>query len=289
MYSMTGYGKAEYKGEVEITVEVKTVNNRFLDLNFKYPRSFMAFDDLLRKRVQNKLSRGRVDLFINFADKREGKRRYVCNAELAKSYLLAAKTLAAETSLADDFALSHLLKVPDVVTLDEETDDYEELAAILTGVVDEALDKLNAMRRAEGEKLVDDMLGRVDVIESELKEIEKRAPMVAAEYREKLEKRMAEVLGSAGVDESRILSEAAVFADRCNIDEEITRLKSHIVQFRKIVRTEQAGKRLDFLVQEFNREANTICSKANDIAVTDGALTLKCEIEKIREQLQNLE
>lgn len=289
MYSMTGYGKAEYKGEVEITVEVKTVNNRFLDLNFKYPRSFMAFDDLLRKRVQNKLSRGRVDLFINFADKREGKRSYVCNAELAKSYLLAAKTLAAETSLADDFALSHLLKVPDVVTLDEETDDYEELAAILTGVVDEALDKLNAMRRAEGEKLVDDMLGRVDVIESELKEIEKRAPMVAAEYREKLEKRMAEVLGSAGVDESRILSEAAVFADRCNIDEEITRLKSHIVQFRKIVRTEQAGKRLDFLVQEFNREANTICSKANDIAVTDGALTLKCEIEKIREQLQNLE
>lgn len=289
MYSMTGYGKAEYKGDVEITVEIKTVNNRFLDLNFKYPRSFMCFDDLLRKRVQKKLSRGRIDVFINFVDKREGVKSYVCDAGLAKSYLDAVKTLAQKTSIADDFALSHLLKVPDILTLDEKTEDNETLSTILTAVVDEALDKLNEMRHIEGEKLVEDMLNRAGVIKIELEKIENRAPVVATEYREKLKKRMSEILGAVEIEEARIVSEAAVFADRCNIDEEITRLKSHIEQFINIIKDERAGKRLDFLIQEFNREANTICSKSNDIAVTNAALTLKCEIEKIREQIQNLE
>ena len=289
MYSMTGYGKAQYSGEIELSVEIKTVNNRYLDMNFKYPRTLNAFDDLMRKTVQGKLTRGRVDIFINFADKREGKREYECDEVLAKSYLAACKKLAEATKAEDDITLSTLIKVPDVIALKEEGENFEELSEIISGTLGEALDSLNEMRKAEGEKLKTDMFERLENIKGELKKIEERAPKVALNYREKLEKRMEEILSKTEVEESRILQEAALFADRCNIDEEITRLKSHISQFYLIAESEYAGKKLDFLIQEFNREANTICSKSNDVEVTNSALGLKCEIEKIREQVQNIE
>ena len=290
MQSMTGYGKAEYnENGVSLVVEVKTVNNRFLDVVPKYPRSFMKYDDLIRKAVAKKLSRGRVELMISLKESEQAAKPLKADLTLAKSYVEAAEALAkAFPSLKNDFSLNSLMRSPDVLSQDDGEDDdcYGE---ILSSVLDKALDNLNAMRRAEGEKLKADILARNDVIISIVSEIETRAPLVKEDYYKRLKARMEEILSSADYDQSRLLQEVAVFADKSNIDEEITRLKSHTVQFKEIVRQENSGKKLDFLVQEFNREANTICSKSNDIVITDRGLKLKCEIEKIREQIQNIE
>lgn len=290
MQSMTGYGKAEYnENGVSLVVEVKTVNNRFLDVVPKYPRSFMKYDDLIRKAVAKKLSRGRVELMISLKESEQAAKPLKADLTLAKSYVEAAEALAkAFPSLKNDFSLNSLIRSPDVLSQDDGEDD-DCYCEILSSVLDKALDNLNAMRRAEGEKLKADILARNDVIISIVSEIETRAPLVKEDYYKRLKARMEEILSSADYDQSRLLQEVAVFADKSNIDEEITRLKSHTVQFKEIVRQENSGKKLDFLVQEFNREANTICSKSNDIVITDRGLKLKCEIEKIREQIQNIE
>lgn len=291
MLSMTGYGKGEYKeGGIELTCEIKTVNNRYLDVSVKAPRIFTAYEDVIRTLVREKLTRGHADVFVSCKDKRERPAALVPDMQLAASYVAAATALkAAFPSLADDVTLTSVLRFPDVLKQDEQAAADEELLSALKKALSEALDNLNRMRRTEGEKLKADMLSRMDSIEALAKEIAARAPKVAEEYRKKLEERVREYLKDANADEGRLLTEVAVFADRSNIDEELTRLFSHISQFRSICEEGIVGRKLDFLVQEFNREANTTCSKSNDIEITRTGLALKNEIEKVREQVQNLE
>lgn len=291
MFSMTGYGRGEYKnGGIELTVEVKTVNNRYLDAAVKAPRIFVAHEETVRSILREKLTRGHADIFVTFSDKREREKNLCLDEETAKSYVAAAKrikTLFPE--IADDVSISGVLRYPDVIKSEEVATADEELITALKSALCAALDKLNAMRDVEGKKLEEDMLSRMNTIEGLVDEVEKRAPAVAENYRQKLEVKMKKILEGVEVDEGRLLTEAALFSDKSNIDEELTRLHSHISQFRVICREKLVGRKLDFLVQEFNRETNTICSKSNDLEITRLGLALKNEIEKVREQVQNVE
>jgi uncharacterized protein (TIGR00255 family) len=286
---MTGYGRAEYcEGGISLTVELKTVNNRNFDLNPKIPRAFIALDDVIRKTVQSYVKRGRIDLFVNFSDTREVASVLEVNLEKANAYYKASKQISSSLSLENDCSVSMIMRMPDVI-LDGAVPDVTEFSEIVRNTVAKACEKLNEMRKAEGEKLVSDMLYRMDVIKGLAEKIADRAPLVAKEYKEKLKSRIEEALGEVKYDEARLLNEVAFFTDKSNIDEELTRLSSHVSQFKEIIKIEGMGKKLDFLMQEFNRETNTICSKANDITITGYALELKNEIEKVREQVQNLE
>lgn len=291
MFSMTGFGKGEYKADgIEISVEVKTVNNRYLDVAIKSPKIFNAYEEIIRSAVREMITRGHLDVFVNYIDKRERPKSLYVDAGAAAGYCAAAKKLKdLFPGLADDFTLTALMRSPDVVRQEETQGADEALLNALQAALCKALDNLNAMRKKEGEKLSDDMLSRMDAVEKLVDEISARAPLVAAQYKSKLEERMKEILNGAAYDEARLLTEVAVFTDKANIDEELTRLRSHIAQFRNICREERVGRKLDFLVQEFNRECNTVCSKSNDLKVTDCGLALKNEIEKIREQVQNVE
>ncbi len=289
MFSMTGYGRAEYgENGVNLLVEIKTVNNRNFDLNLKTPRAFIMFDDLIRKTVSSYVKRGRIDLFVTFSDTREKAATLSVDLSLAESYYKIAAEIAEKLGAVNDLTVSSIMRSPDVIT-DNSIADVSEFEGILKDTVAKACENLNAMRKIEGEKLVADMLSRMETIKTLRENIKTRAPLVAAEYKEKLKSRIEEALADVKYDEARLLNEVAFYTDKVNIDEELTRLDSHIKQFIEIVKTECAGKKLDFLMQEFNREANTICSKSNDIEVTKNALSLKNEIEKVREQVQNLE
>ncbi len=291
MLSMTGYGKGEYKaGGIELTVEVKSVNNRFLDLALKCPRIFLGLEDLVRGMVRESVSRGHVDIFVTLSDKREREKKLSVDLPLARAYMQAASSLKeAFPKLEDDVTLSFLMRQSDVVREDEEAPFADEaLTKAFKEALGLALSSHRAMRLAEGERLKIDLLTRVDEIARLREKIALRAPHVAEEYREKLLARISEYLDGK-VEEGRILTEAAVYADKCNIDEELTRLSSHIEEFRLIAKEEIVGRKMDFLIQEFNRECNTICSKSNDREITKCALDMKNEIEKVREQIQNLE
>lgn len=291
MLSMTGYGKGEYKvGGVELTCEIKTVNNRYLDVNVKAPRIFTAYEDVIRKLVREKLTRGHADLYVSLKDKREKATAFTVDLSVAGGYVAAAKDLEkAFPDLENDLTLSMLLRYPDVLKQDEAAAADEELITALTTAVGLALDNLNAMRAVEGKKLEEDMLARVALIESTVEKIALRAPKIREEYQERLTAKVKDYLAEVNPDEGRLLTEVAIFADKSNIDEELTRLRSHISQFREICKEGIVGRKLDFLVQEFNREANTTCSKSNDVEITRAGLALKNEIEKIREQVQNVE
>ena len=290
MYSMTGYGKGDYrKNGIELTVEVKSVNNRFLDLTIKGPRVFACYEEAMRACVRESISRGHVDVFVSYTDKRERGKNFYVDLGVAKAYADAAKTLK-ETfpELKDDVNLSFYLRLPEVVRQEESEGEDEELKNALVSALQTALDNLLKMRLAEGERLKADLVTRVETVTALREEIALRAPLVAEEYRKKLTERIKELVGSEA-DETRILTEAAIFSDKCNIDEELTRLSSHITEFYSIIKEKLIGRKLDFLVQEFNRECNTVCSKSNDSEVTRAALAMKNEIEKIREQIQNIE
>ena len=291
MFSMTGYGKGEYKQDgIELTVEIKAVNNRYLDVAVKCPKLLNAYEEAVRAQVRGSLTRGHVDVYVNLVDKRERAKQLYVDAAAARGYYAAARQLKEMfPDLADDFTVTALMKSPDVVRQEEGTGADEALLSALRAAMETALENLNAMRRKEGEKLAADMLSRMDEIERLVAMIKNSAPMVAEAYRKKLEERIREALAGAAYDETRLLTEVAVFADKSNIDEELTRLASHIGQFRAICGEERVGRKLDFLVQEFNRESNTICSKSNDLAITNAGLALKNEIEKVREQVQNVE
>ncbi len=289
MYSMTGYGRAEYsENGIDFIVELKSVNNRNFDFNAKMPRAFICVEDRIRKTVGEYIKRGRIELFVNFSDHRETRAAVKADIARAGEYYRAAKEIAENLGLSNDCTVSYLMKCPDVIA-DDFTLDASEFEEILISTVKNACEKFNEMRKTEGEKLISDMLSRMDTIEEITGKISERAPLVATEYREKLRARIEEALKDVKYDEARLLNEVAFYTDKVNIDEELTRLKSHISQFRNIVNTLGAGKKLDFLMQEFNREANTICSKSNDLTVTGYGLSLKNEIEKVREQVQNLE
>lgn len=291
MYSMTGFGRGEYKnGGIELTVEIKTVNNRYLDVSVKCPRIFSAQEDSVRTTLREKLTRGHADIFISFSDKREREKTLRLDEACAKAYVSAAERVKQLfPQIADDVSVTSVLRFNDVIRTEDVSSADEELLTALNSALGGAIDKLNAMRAVEGKKLEDDMLSRMNVIENLVANIQKRAPLVAENYREKLEVKMKKILEGVEVDEGRLLTEAALFADKSNIDEELTRLHSHISQFREICKEPLVGRKLDFLVQEFNREANTICSKSNDIEITRLGLALKNEIEKVREQVQNVE
>lgn len=291
MLSMTGYGKGEYKeGGLELTCEIKTVNNRYLDVSLKMPRIFTAYEEVARSLVREKLTRGHADVFVSYKDKREKPTSLSVDLNVAKSYVEASKAIAeAFPELTNDVTVSGVLRYPDVLRQDEVASLDEEMVVALKTALNEALENLNVMRKIEGEKLKEDMLSRMATIEKLVGEVSARAPLVAKEYREKLTQRVKDYLDGVNVDEGRLLTEVAVFTDKSNIDEELTRLYSHISQFREICKEPIVGRKLDFLVQEFNREANTTCSKSNDIAITRLGLALKNEIEKVREQVQNLE
>ena len=290
MKSMTGYGRGvSSEGGVELTAEVKSVNNRFLDLSVKCPRIFLAEEERIRSAVRRYVTRGHVDVFVSFSDKREKEKTYSVDPSVALAYQRAADQLRElMPGVTDDTSLTFYLRLPDVVHAEEAGEADEALIRALDGALEAALVSLTGMREKEGERLKADLLSRMDTIESLTQSIAQRAPLVAQEYREKLTERIGEYLAGK-VDETRILTEAAVFADKCNIDEELTRLGAHIKAFRDICKLDEVGRKLDFLIQEFNRECNTICSKSNDKEVTALALAMKNEIEKVREQIQNLE
>lgn len=286
---MTGFGKAEYKNGYELTVEIKTVNNRFLDILPKYPKSFIVFDDAIRKTVQSKLMRGRVELFFTFNDARDVEKELGTDVALAKAYYNSASLIAQSLNIENDLSVSKIVRMPEVVSQIASEADEDAIREIVLATLSQALDNLNIMRQAEGEKLKNDLTERINEVERLVGILEQNAPLVAENFRKKIEERVRNILEATQIDEARLLQEVAIFADKSNIDEELTRLKSHISQFRNIIQDKTPGRKLDFLIQEFNREANTVCSKANDVDVTNTALLIKCEIEKIREQIQNIE
>lgn len=291
MYSMTGYGKAtKVVDGREMTVELKSVNNRFLDINDKLPKCLVCVEDSLKKEIQKVLSRGRVDVFVTYSDNRDTVRNVTVDMGLAEGYVLAAKKLEERFGVSNDLTLTSLMKLPDVVKPESVDDDYDALESLIRETTAEALKNMNVMREKEGEKLKADITARIGNMREYLKKIEERAPIVVENYREKLTARITEALSGVEIDEARLLNEVAFFTDKANIDEEITRLKSHFSQSDHIMEKETlVGRKMDFLVQELNRETNTICSKSNDIEITNTALLMKSEIEKIREQVQNLE
>lgn len=259
-------------------------------MSVKCPRIFNAFEDIIRSQIREKLTRGHADVYIGLSDKREKERTVYLDEGAAKAYADAARRIKAMfPDAVDDFSVTNILRFPDVIKTEDVSNADDESLSALKAALSGALEKLNGMRKIEGEKLKADMLARMDTIERLVAEIEKRAPLVAEGYKAKLESKIKKILDGAEPDEGRLLTEVAVFTDKSNIDEELTRLHSHVSQFREICKDTLVGRKLDFLVQEFNRETNTVCSKSNDLEITRLGLALKNEIEKIREQVQNLE
>lgn len=291
MYSMTGYGKGVSKREGKtITVELKTVNHRFLDCNFKLPRTFLFVEDRVRKAISSAISRGHVDMFLTYEQTAVDEGAYTVDSELAINYLAAAQKLSLATGLVNDLTLSSLLKVPDIVTKEQAVEDEDLLAEMTLEALKQALDNLKIMREREGLALKADISRKLDNIASSLAIIKEFAPLVVKDYREGLNARIAEVVAPTQVDMQRLATEVALYADHCAIDEEITRLGTHITNMRVLLDADEpVGRKMDFLVQEFNRETNTIGSKANDMRITGQVLAIKNEIEKMREQAANIE
>ncbi|MBR2974627.1 MAG: YicC family protein [Clostridia bacterium] len=291
MKSMTGYGKGvASNGEMQLTVELKSVNHRFLDINTKIPRSFIAHEDVIRSVLSQNVSRGHVDVFINVDQLSQTPRTVTADVALALGYVQAATQLAQQTGLKNDFQVNSLMKSPDVIKVEQVEQDDEVVRQLLQEALTIAVDKLNEMRQVEGAKLIADLNAKINHVEQLLNQLQQYAPEVVVQYRQKLTQRMQEELQGVEIDQARLLNEVAFFTDKANVDEEITRLHCHIQNARDILKlTQPIGRKLDFLVQEFNREANTICSKSNNVALTNLALEIKNEIEKIREQVQNLE
>ena len=289
--SMTGYGRARQTlhGR-DITVEVRSVNNRYLDCTVKVPRTYIFAEDAVKSRVQKAVSRGKVDVFITIDATAADETVVAVNEPLARGYYEALTKIRDMFSLEGELTAAVLAKFPDVLTVTKAEEDLESVAGDICAVLDEALEAYNAMRAVEGEKLCEDIAGRVATIETVVGKVEERSPQTVAAYREKLTARMQEVLQSTTIDESRILTEAAIFADKIAVDEETVRLRSHIAQLRAMLKSDQpVGRKLDFLIQEVNRECNTIGSKCNDLTIAQDVVNMKAEVEKIREQVQNIE
>jgi len=295
--SMTGYGIAKGTsgapgtgGVIEITVELRSVNNRYLDCNIRLPRVYSAVEDTLKAVVTRSISRGKVDVFVNIDTSKAELVTIKLNRPLASAYIEAIKTLSDEYGLKNGISAIDLTRFPDVLLLEKTEADMDVLAADVTKVLQEALRGFDDMRTREGSALAADIEERLNIIESLTKRAEEVSPRSVAEYKNKLEAKMKEILQGRDIDEARILTEAAIFADRVAISEETVRLKSHVAQMRGMLHSnEPVGRKLDFLIQELNREANTIGSKGNDAEIARIVVDLKAEIEKIREQAQNIE
>ena len=289
--SMTGYGRAEDTvNGYNITVELRSVNNRYLDCNVRIPRLYLFAEEAIKSQVQNSISRGKVDVFVTLESTGEQKLNVSLNKPVADGYYGALKELAQTYGLQDDISVSLLSRFPEVLVAEKAQDDVEQMAKDICSVLERALADFDQMRTREGGRLKDDILSRAATIEEKVSLVEKRSPETVSEYRIRLENRMNEVLANTQIDPARILTEAAIFADKVAVDEETVRLRSHISQLREMMDKGGAiGRKLDFLIQEFNREANTIGSKCSDIEIARHVVDVKAEIEKIREQVQNLE
>ncbi len=292
--SMTGYGRGEAtQNGRKITVEVRSVNNRYLDCGVKLPRAYIFAEDAIKTRVGKAISRGKVDVFINIVQTEGESVAVTVNELLAKSYIEALRKLyelGGGQCIKGNYYATDLARFPDVLTVEKKEEDLEAVAADICAVLDFALEDFNRMREREGEKLAADILSRACTIEEYTGKVEERSPKTVAEYRARLEAKMQEVLTNTQLEESRILTEAAIFADKIAVDEETVRLRSHLEQLRDMLGKGGAtGRKLDFLIQEFNRETNTIGSKCNDIDISRMVVDMKAEIEKIREQVQNIE
>lgn len=289
--SMTGYGRArETLQDRDITVEVRSVNNRYLDCTVKMPRTYIFAEDAIKGHVQKAISRGKVDVFVTIDTTAADVSVVAVNEPLARGYYEALMQLKTTFALEGEVTPAVLAKFPDVLSVTKAEEDLESVSADICRVLDKALAAYNEMRSIEGEKMAEDIGGRVDTIETVVGKVEERSPQTVAAYRERLENKMREVLQSTTIDEGRILTEAAIFADKIAVDEETVRLRSHIAQLRTMLCSEQpVGRKLDFLIQEVNRECNTIGSKCNDLSIAQDVVNMKAEVEKIREQVQNIE
>ena len=290
--SMTGYGRAREMLHLrDITVEVRSVNNRYLDCTVKMPRMYAFAEDAIKQCVQQAVSRGKVDVYITVDASAADVAKVTVNRELAGQYAAALQELA-QVCGQTGYSVSPetLSRFPDVLTVTKADEDLETVSADLCTVLREALDAYNAMRAVEGKKLAEDISHRLDVILDNTARVEQRSPETVAEYRAKLTARMQEVLQSATVDPQRILTEAAIYADKVAVDEETVRLRSHVSQLRTMLESDEPmGRKMDFLIQEVNRESNTIGFKCSDVAIAQVVVDLKAEVEKMREQVQNVE
>ncbi len=289
--SMTGFGSAALEiGGRSATVELKSVNHRFFDPAFRMPRHLSFTEEPLRAMLSTRLSRGHVDIYLQYANRRNDAKSVQVDMPLLMAYQGVIGNMASETGLLNDFSISHAARLPDVLTLVEEPDDKEAVTALVLGAAERAVEELIGMRFREGEKLRADVAGRVCRLDEIAAEIAALAGTVVDEYRDKLKKRIETLLGDVALDEARLAQEVAYYADKASIDEELVRLKSHTEQFRSALdSSEPSGRRLDFIVQEMNREINTIGSKAANAAIQKAVLSGKAELEKIREQVQNIE
>ena len=291
LLSMTGYGSA--KGSVEgqeITVELKSVNNRYLDCSVRLPRNFLFAEDTVKQAVSAGVSRGKVDVFVSAQASQDSGTVVSVNEELARGYRDAVARIGETLGLESGLNAFSLARFPDVLTVERCELDKDKAAAALSDITAKAVEEFNAMREREGERLRRDMLGKLETIEGLVSVVEERSPQTVKEYRERLEARLRDILADRSLDEQRVITEAAIFADRTAVDEETVRLRSHIAQFRTMLEEgSPIGRKMDFLVQEFNRESNTIGSKCSDASLAKVVVDLKSEIEKIREQLQNVE
>ena len=285
--SMTGFGRCETaEGERKITVEMKSVNHRYLDVNIKMPKKLNFFEASIRSELKNYIQRGKVDIFISYEDLSESNVCVKYNKELAAEYIRYLSQMAEDFTLDNDIRVSTLSRYPDVLTMVDE----EELWLFLDKALKGAAEAFVETRIKEGENIRDDLVAKLDGMLSHVDFIESRSPQIIAEYRQKLEDKVRELLEDTQIEESRLLTEVTLFADKVCVDEELVRLRSHIATTREnLLQGGSVGRKLDFLAQEMNREANTILSKANDLEITNRAIELKTEIEKVREQIQNIE
>ena len=289
--SMTGYGGAKGSAEgLSVSIELKSVNNRYLDVSVKLPRTMLFAEEPIKAAVGRHISRGKVDVFVTVDQSASDDMEVRVNEPLIKGYIEALSAAAEKFGLQNDMTVMSLCRLPDVLSTDRREIDSSALMTGITEILERALTEYDAMRLREGEKLRDDVLARLETISRLTGVVEENAPKTVAEYRARLEQKLQEVLATANIDESRVLTEAAIFADKIAVDEETVRLRSHISQLRGLTNGESpAGRKMDFLIQELNREANTIGSKCQNADIAHVVVELKAEIEKIREQIQNVE
>ena len=288
--SMTGYGKATLsQDQKEYQIEIKSVNHRYLDISVKMPRTLSYLEEEVKKAIATKVKRGKIDVFITFENNSSEGKEIKINTEIAKIYIDELKKLAKQEDILANIEVTEISKFPDVLSIQNNQED-ETIKVELIETVSHATDKLVQMRAVEGNKMAEDLLIRIQAIQEKVKEISSLSTGLIEEYVVKLEGRIKEILKNQEVDETRLAQEVVIYADKCSVEEEVTRLKSHISQFEKLLKTDEPiGKKLDFIIQEMNRETNTIGSKANHLEITNDVIDIKTELENIREQIQNIE
>ena len=290
--SMTGYGKQSLSIDGrEYQIEIKSVNHRYLDINIKMPKTLSYLEDTIKKEISEKIKRGKIDVFITFENNSQEGKNIKINKELAKLYINQLKELAQEEKISSNIEVIEIAKFPDILTIKVDEED-EKIKQEIMQTTQEATNKIIEMKNIEGEKIAQDLLQRISNIENKIIEISEKSTGLIQEYVVKLEKRIQEILKTEKIDKSRLAQEVVIYADKCSIEEEITRLKSHIYQFKNLIsnnENETIGKKLDFIIQEMNRETNTIGSKSNSLDITNGVIDIKTELEDIREQIQNIE